>query len=171
MTCALPVFGAGRLDHVGIDRALREPANARQLRRFLFEHFDEQATDDLALALRIGLAAQRVEEALLGIDADHAHAHVLRERLHHLVAFAQAQQAVIDEHAGQLLADRPMQQRADDGGIDAAGQAEQHVVAPDLLAHARDRVRDDVAGVPARFAAADLAHEALEDAARPAACA
>ena len=99
------------------------------------------------------------------------HAHVLRERLHHLVAFAEAQQAVIDEHAGQLLADRTMQQRADDGRIDAAGQTEQHLVAPDLLAHARDRVRDDVAGLPARLAAADLAHEALEDASGPAACA
>ena len=61
---------AGRLDHVRIDRALREPANARQLRRFLFEHFDEQPADDLALALRIGLALQRVEEARFGIDAN-----------------------------------------------------------------------------------------------------
>ena len=69
------------------------------------------------------------------------HAHVLRERLHHLVALAEAQQAVIDEHAGELVADRAMQQRGDDGGIDAAGQAEQHLVAADLLAHARDGVR------------------------------
>ena len=34
----------------------------------------------------------------------------------------------------------------------------------DLLAHARHRVRDDVARLPARFALADFAHEALEHA-------
>ncbi len=34
---------------------------------------------------------------------------------------------------------------------------------PDLLAHACDGVFDDVAGVPQRIAAADLAHEPLED--------
>ena len=41
--------------------------------------------------------------------------------------------------------------------------AEQHAVLADLLAHARDRVLDDVAGVPERVAAADVAHETLED--------
>ena len=41
--------------------------------------------------------------------------------------------------------------------------AEQHAILADLLAHARDRVRDDVAGVPERVATADPADEALED--------
>ena len=94
----------------------------------------------MILRLRSGsaLALQRVEEARFGVDANHAHAHVLRERLHHLVAFAEAQQAVIDEHADQLLADRTMQQRADDGRIDAAGQTEQHL---DRARPARARAR------------------------------
>ena len=34
---------------------------------------------------------------------------------------------------------------------------------PDLLAHARDGIVDDVAGVPERIAAADVAHEPPED--------
>jgi hypothetical protein len=55
-----------------------------------------------------------------------------------------------------------MQQCTQHGGIDAAGQAEQHAIVPDLFADARDRVGDDVACIPARLAAADLAHEALE---------
>ena len=87
---------------------------------------------------------------------------LLAEHLHDLVALVGAQQAVVDEHADQLVADRRVQQRRDDRRIDAARQAEQHLVAAHLLAHARDRVGDDVAGVPARLAAADLAHEALE---------
>ena len=48
----LVAFRGGRLDDVGIDRALREPADLAQLRRFALEHVDEQPTDDLALALR-----------------------------------------------------------------------------------------------------------------------
>ena len=113
-----------------------------QLRRLLLEHFDEQPADDLALALGIGLALQRLEKALLCVDADDAHAHVLRERLHDLIAFVEAQQAVIDEYAGELIADRPMQQRADDGRIDAAGQAEQHAIAArPVRARARSSLR------------------------------
>ena len=46
------------LDHVGIDRALREPAHAFELVRFFVEHFDEQPADDLALAFGIGFATQ-----------------------------------------------------------------------------------------------------------------
>ena len=80
------------------------------------------------------------------------------------------QQAVVHEHAGELVADRLVQERRDHRGVDAAGEAEQHAVPPDLVAHARDRVIDDVAGVPERVAAADVAHEALEDRARPRAC-
>jgi hypothetical protein len=75
------------------------------------------------------------------------------------------QQAVVDEDAGEPIADGPMQQRGDDGRVDAAGQAEQTWSVADLLAHAGDRVVDDVARRPQVAAAADLAvAEALEDA-------
>ena len=69
---------------------------------------------------------------------------------------------MIDEYADQLIADGPVQQRRDHGGIDAAGQAQQHLALAHLRAHARDGVFDDVADAPQRLAAADLAHEALE---------
>jgi hypothetical protein len=88
-----------------------------------------------------------LQEALLGVDADHAHAHVAGEGGHDLIALAEAQQAVVDEDAGELVADGPVQQRGDHGGVDAAGEAEQHLVVADLLAHPRDGVVDDVAGV------------------------
>ena len=139
--------------------------------RLLLEHLDEEPADDLALALRVLFAFERREEALRGVDADHADAEVRREGLHDLVALAEPQQAVVDEHAGELVADRAVQERRDDGGIDAAGQAEQHAVAADLLAHARDGVVDDVAGIPERVAAADVAHEPLEDRRARRACA
>ena len=38
----------------------------------------------------------------------------------HLLGFAEPQQAVIDEHAGELLADRLVDEHGGDRGIDAA---------------------------------------------------
>ena len=52
---------------------------------------------------------------------------------------SEAQQAVVDEHADELVADRLVQQRGDHRGIDAAGQPEQHFALAHLRAHARDR--------------------------------
>ena len=130
--------------------------------RLFVEHFHEQPADDLALLLRVGLAAQRVEEARFGIDADDLHAQVVGEDLHDLVAFVEAHEAVIDEHADQLIADGLVQQRGDHRGVDAAGEPQQHLALAHLRAHARDGVFDDVADAPQRRAAADLAHEALE---------
>ena len=89
---------------------------------------------------------------------------MLGEGGHHLIALVQAQQTGVDEHADQLVADGLVQQRRHHRGIHAAGQAQQHLVPAHLRAHARDAVVDDVAGRPGVGAAADVAHEALEDA-------
>jgi hypothetical protein len=85
-----------------------------QLACFLLEHLDEQFADDLALGLRIALAAQRIRKRSCGIHANHPHAKRCAKVSHDLIALAQTQQSVIDEYAGQLLADRPMQQRGHD---------------------------------------------------------
>src|SRR6185437_2094458 len=80
-------------DDIGIDRALCEKLDSLELARLLLEHLDEHAPDDLALRLRVGDTGERIEEAPLGIDADHAHAEMVREGLHDLVALAETQQA------------------------------------------------------------------------------
>src|SRR3546814_11639940 len=51
-----------------------------------------------------------------------------------LLALAQAQQAVVDEHAGELLADRFVAQPRGDRAVDAARQAAQHTLVADLAA-------------------------------------
>ena len=51
-----------RLDHVGIQGALRQKVDAPQLGRFLLEHVDEGRADDLALLLGIGDAGEPIEE-------------------------------------------------------------------------------------------------------------
>ncbi|GBE11626.1 hypothetical protein BMS3Abin12_02215 [bacterium BMS3Abin12] len=155
---------AGRLDHVRVDRALGEPAHALDPRGLLLEDLDEQAADDLALAFRVGHALERIEEAFFGVDAQHAHAHVFREGGHYLVTLVQAQQAVVHEHAGQSPADGPVQQRRHHRGVHAARERKEHRVVADRRAHPPDAVVDDLRRGPERAAAADLVHEAPEDA-------
>ena len=165
-------LAAGGLDDVRVDRALREPVDARELRAPLRR---TPSTNRPPMILRFFSGSFSPRSAsrkrCLGIDADDLHAEVLGEDLHDLVAFVEAQQAVIDEHAGELVADRLVQQRRDHRGIHAAGKAQQHLALAHLRAHARDGVFDDVADAPQRLAAADLAHEALEQLLCPAACA
>ena len=52
-----------RFDHVGIERALHEILDARNLCRFFFEDGDELVTDDDALALGIFDAGQLAQES------------------------------------------------------------------------------------------------------------
>src|ERR1700719_450686 len=156
-------LGARRLNDVRIDRALREPLDVFEFRRLFIEHFDKTPADDFSLLLRIRFAGQRRQEALFGIDANDLHAHVLCERGHHLIAFTQTQQSMIDEYASQLRADGLMQQRGQDGRINPTRQSQQYPIAANLSANARDAVLDDVAGRPARGTTGDLTNEAAQN--------
>ena len=97
------------------------------------------------------------------IDMHHFHAEILRERLHHLLGFVQPQQAVVDEHAGELIADRAMNQRRRHRRIDAARQSEHHLLLADFGTDAADRLVDVTRHVPVATEAADIVHEALDD--------
>ena len=76
---------------------------------------------------------------------DDSHAEVRSESLHHLIAFAEAQQPMIDEHAGELIADRLVQQRRYNRRIHAAGKPQQHLALAYLRANSLDGILDDVA--------------------------
>ena len=80
---------AGRrhaLDHVGIERALRQEIDLADLLGLLVEHVDEQLADGLALGLGIGDAGERGEEARAGIDRDQRDVVVAAEELDDLLA-------------------------------------------------------------------------------------
>ena len=91
---------------------------------------------------------------------DDLDAEVAGEGLHDLLAFVEAEQAVVDEDAGELVADGLVQQCRDHRRIDAAGQAEDDFIAADLGADPGDGLIDVVRHVPVAAAAADVMHEA-----------
>ena len=77
----------------------------------------------------------------------------------HLLALAGPQQPVVDEHAGQPVADGPLDERGGHRGVDAAGQPADRPAVADLRADRVDRVVDDRGGGPARGDAGDLVQE------------
>ncbi len=103
---------AARLDHVRVQRPLDEEADVAELAGLFLEDADELLADDLPLLLRVGHAGEPGEEALLRLDVDERHVEVAAERLHDLLGLVLAQQPVIDEDAGQLVADRLVDEQA-----------------------------------------------------------
>ena len=84
---------------------------------------------------------------------------IVAEDALHGLRFVRAQQAVVDEDAGELVADGLVQQRRRDAGIHAAAQAENDVLVADLLRGSPRRLLDETAHRPVHRAAADVVDE------------
>ena len=106
-----------------------------------------------------------------GVDVHQRDVVVAAEQIDDGLAFVQPQQAVIDEHAGELVADRLVDQHGGDRGIDAAGQPADHPALADLLADFLDRLVLEGAHGPVAAAAARSCARNCAGARRPAACA
>ena len=70
---------------------------------------------------------------------------------------------MVDEHAGELVADRLVQQHRGDRGIDAAGESADHLALAHLGADLLDRLILEGAHGPVAGAARDLAHEIAQE--------
>ena len=135
-------LGAARLDHVGVERSLHEPADVAEPPRLLLEDADELAADDLALLLRLLDSVEQLEEPVLSLHVDERDVEVLAERLDHLLGLVLAQQSVVDEDARELLADRLVHEQRRHGRVDAARQRAQDALMPDLCADPRHLLLD-----------------------------
>ena len=86
-----------------------------ELARLVLEDADELLADDLPLLLRVGDAGEPREEALLRLHVHERDVEVVAERLDHLLRLALPQQAVVDEDARELVADRLVHEQRRDG--------------------------------------------------------
>ena len=114
----------------------------------LLERADELLTDDLALALRLGDSLQGLKEVVGRVHGDELDAGGGNEVVLDLLDLALAQQAVVHEHAGELVTDGLVHQSGGHGGVHAAGQAADHLGVADLLADLLDLILDNRGGVP-----------------------
>ena len=148
------------LNHVGVNRALREEFHALETVGLIGKAVDEFAANQLALGLRVGNARELGKEALLRIHDDQIHRELLGEHLAHGFRLVLAHKAVVDIHARQPLADGAGNQRRGDGGIHAAGKTQQHLaLGANLRADGGDGLVDEGAHRPVAHAAADIVQE------------
>src|SRR4051812_40870667 len=110
-----PVMTVAGLDHVGIQRALREESRILDPICLGLKDVDEFLADDLPLLLRIGNTRERVEKTIGCVDDVQIDLEVMLERAIYELALVAAKQSVIDENALKLLTDRAMQERRGDG--------------------------------------------------------
>ena len=104
----------------------------------------------LRFVLRVGDAGERVEEPVGGVDGVQPRAGGGHEVALHLLALARAQQAVVDEHAGEAVADGALDERGGHRGVDAAGEPADRPAVADLRADGLDLLVDDRCGGPGR---------------------
>ena len=81
--------------------------------------------------------ASRREEPVGRLHVHERHLEVPRERLLDLIGLPFAVQAVVDEHARELVADRPVHEQRRDRRVDPSAQRAEHLRAADLRPDAR----------------------------------
>jgi len=108
------------LDHIGVERALRQKLCATELACFLLEHVDEELSYGLSLLLGIGHATERVEKHAFRFDMHQRNIVAVAKERYDLLGLAEPQQAMIDENAGELLGHRLVNEDRRHRGIDPA---------------------------------------------------
>ena len=91
------------------------------------------------------------------------HLEILGEEGQDLLPFPEPQQAVVDEDAGELAADRPVEEDRRDGGVHPPREPEDHPFVADGRADLGDGVPDEGIHRPALGAFADAEEEVLQD--------
>jgi hypothetical protein len=84
------------------------------------------------------------------------------EGLDHLARLVLAEQTVVDEDAGELVADRLVHEQRRDCGVDTARESAQHPRASDLRADPLDLLLDHRGGRPRGRRARDAVEEVLQ---------
>ena len=93
------------LDDVRVGRSLHDVVDLADLVGLGLEDANERFADDAALLLRVGHALKLRQEALGRIDVDEFDLHMAAERVDDALRLLAAHKAVVDEDAGELVAD------------------------------------------------------------------
>ena len=170
----------GRLDDVGVERALGEEVGGVILRspsprpglplfclkaqpaRLVGEDLDELAADDLAFLLRVDDTGEGVEEAVGGVDVAEVDVEPSGHHVDDTLALLEAEQPVVDEDAGQLAADGAVHKRRRHRRVDSAGEGADDAAVADLAADVRHRRVDEAGCFPVAAAPADVVEKVVD---------
>ena len=121
------------LDHIRIERSLSQKVGAAELARLLVEDVDEQTADGLAFLFRVFNPIKCAQETVARVDMDQRNVVGAAEHRNHLIRLVHAHQTVINEDAGELIANRLVNEDCGNGGIDAAGEPTDHSTLTNLF--------------------------------------
>ena len=99
---------------------------------FSIENFNENSPDNLSFGFRIGNALQLGKKHFASIHSYHVQPHVLI-RIQHTLIFILAEQSIINKDTGKVLANGFMQQYCCHRAIDTSRQAQNNIIAANLL--------------------------------------
>src|SRR5581483_2830749 len=151
------VAGDGHgFDYVGIQGALRQKSGLAGAFGGCLEYFNEGGANDFAFAFRLGHTFEAPQEQARGLLVLKLHAKVAPKDLPHDRGFPAAQQAIIDENTGQLLADGLVQQRRRHARINTAAEPENDPLRPNLGPDIFHRLIDVTVHRPVFATAADV---------------
>ena len=153
---------AARLDHVRVERPLDEERRPPEPSRLLLEHPDELLPHAAPLLLGVGDALEPGQEPLLGVDVDERARGSACESLDDLRGLVLAQEPMVDEDAGELVADSLVDEQCGDRRVDAARERAEHALAADLRADPLDLLLDHRGRRPRRRHPGGAVEEVLE---------
>ena len=133
-----------------------------ELARLLLEDADELLADRLALLLGVGHALEPRQEAVLRLHVHERNVEVPLEGLDDLRRLVLPQQAVVDEHADELVADGLVHEQRRDRRVDAARERAEHALVADLGADPLDLLLDHRRRRPGGRRAGDVVEEVLQ---------
>ena len=119
-----------------------------QAGRLLLEDADEGRADAPAFLLRVDDPGERVEELVGCVDVHEIDMALGAHDVDDPVALATPEQPVVDEDAGQLVADRAMHERRCDRRVDPTAERADHLAVADLMAQRVDGHVDERGGLP-----------------------
>ncbi len=113
----------------------------------------------LAFRLWIGYPGEFCKKAGTCVDGDEVQPQLFAEVLLDFEKFVLAENAVVDKHASEPVADGAMHENGCDRGVDSAGKRADGMAIADLLADCGDGGLDEVLRSPVRLCVADIEDE------------
>ena len=129
-----PVSSSPTFDDVGIECALSKKVRTFNLGGLIRKTVDEGAADTAAFFLRVSHAGKHVKKPILSWYDMQVCLEVVSEFLNDGSRLVFPEQAIVDQDAGELIANCPADESGHNGRINAAREAANHPALPHSLA-------------------------------------
>ncbi len=157
--CRFPAHRGGALYDIGIECPLRQEIDLPNLVCLFFKDGDEFVPDPAPLFFGIDDSLKTLQESVRSIHIYHIHLEILAKGPEGAFDFLPSEEAVVDENAGQLFTDCPMDDGGNHSGIDTAGKGTDDSALAYLPLDISNLLFNEILGHPGRFEVTYLKEE------------